>query len=161
MIWLRAVLFVLVVQAVVVGLVPYLLAQDAAGPRLPEGGWRAVGLLPLILGVAALAWCNWAFVARGRGTAAPYDPPRELVATGLYRWTRNPMYVSALSIVLGIGVWTGSVAVLVYAAALAVVYALFVRFYEEPKLRRSFGASYERYRAEVPRWLPRPPRRAV
>lgn len=158
MIWLRALVFVLLVQVVVIGVVPYLLANGGMGSRFDLGAWRAAGLVPLAIGVAMLAWCNYAFVARGRGTAAPYDPPRELVATGLYRWTRNPMYVSAVLVVLGAAVWTGAAVLLGYAALLALAYHLFVRLYEEPRLRRSFGASYKAYCAAVPRWLPRPPR---
>ena len=155
MIWLRALSFILAVQVTVLAVVPWLLAADGAGPRLEIGAARWAGLLPLALGAAALLWCNAAFVVRGRGTAAPYDPPRELVAAGLYRHVRNPMYVSAALIVLGEALLARRAVLLGYAAALAVAYHLFVRLYEEPRLRRSFGPAYASYCAEVPRWLPR------
>ena len=95
-------------------------------------------------------WCNWAFVVRGRGTAAPYDPPRELVVQGLYRYVRNPMYISAVLIVLGIGLWTGAASLFGYSLLLALSYHLFVRYYEEPHPQRVFGQSYAEYCAGVP-----------
>ena len=153
MIWFRALFFVLAVQLTVIGLVPWLLARN--GPHLRLGLWHWLGIVPLAIGTLARLWCNWAFVARGRGTAAPYDPPRALVVQGLYRHVRNPMYVSAILIVFGIGLWTGAASLFGYSLLLALSYHLFVRFYEEPHLRRVFGQSYEEYSAAVPRWWPR------
>ncbi len=153
MIWFRALSFVVAVQLTVIGAIPWLLA--GVGPRLPMGLWRLLGILPLATGGLALLWCNWAFVVRGRGTAAPYDPPRKLVVQGLYRYVRNPMYVSAVLIVLGIGLWTGAASLFGYSLLLALSYHLFVRYYEEPHLRRVFGQSYGEYCAGVPRWWPR------
>src|SRR5678815_5031992 len=153
MIWFRALSFVVAVQLTVIGAIPWMLA--GVGPRLPMGLWHLPGILPLAIGGLALLWCNWAFVVRGRGTAAPYDPPRELVVQGLYRYVRNPMYVSAVLIVLGIGLWTGATSLFGYSLLLALSYDLFVRYYEEPHLRRVFGQSYEEYCAGVGRWWPR------
>jgi protein-S-isoprenylcysteine O-methyltransferase Ste14 len=153
MIWFRALFFIIAVQLTVIGVVPWLLAD--AGPRLPIGPWRWLGIAPLAIGALALLWCNWAFVARGRGTAAPYDPPRALVVQGLYRYVRNPMYVSAIVIVLGIGLWSGAASLFGYAQLLALSYHIFVRYYEEPQLQRAFGQSYAEYCANVPRWCPR------
>jgi protein-S-isoprenylcysteine O-methyltransferase Ste14 len=153
MIWFRALSFVVAVQLTVIGAIPWLLAR--VGPRLPMGLWHWLGIVPLAIGGLALLWCNWAFVVRGRGTAAPYDPPRELVVQGLYRHVRNPMYVSAVLIVLGIGLWTGAASLFGYSLLLALSYHLFVRYYEEPHLQRVFGQSYAEYCAGVPRWWPR------
>ena len=153
MIWLRAVSFVVAVQFTVIGVIPWLLTR--VGPRLPMGFWHWPGIVPLAIGAVALLWCNWAFVVRGRGTAAPYDPPRTLVVQGLYRHVRNPMYVSGVLIVLGMALWTGATSLFGYSLALALSYHLFVRYYEEPHLRRVFGQSYEEYCAGVRRWWPR------
>jgi protein-S-isoprenylcysteine O-methyltransferase Ste14 len=152
-IWLRALSFVVAVQLTVIGVIPWLLA--GVSPRIPMSFWHLAGIVPLVTGGLALLWCNWAFVVQGRGTAAPYDPPRALVAQGLYRYVRNPMYISAVLIVLGIGLWTGVASVFGYALLLALSYHLFVRYYEEPRLQREFGASYADYCAAVPRWWPR------
>ena len=153
MIWLRALSFVFTVQLTVIGVIPWLLA--GFGPRLPTSFWRLIGIVPLATGGLVLLWCNWLFVVQGCGTAAPYDPPRTLVAQGVYRYVRNPMYVSAILIVLGAGLWTGAVSLFGYALLLALGYHLFVRYYEEPRLQRQFGSSYSDYCASVPRWWPR------
>ena len=153
MIWLRALSFIVAVQLTVLIVVPWLLADF--GPRLPIGAWHWLGILPLAIGALALLWCNWAFVTRGRGTAAPYDPPRALVVQGLYRYVRNPMYVSAFLIVSGIGLWTRAMSLFAYSLLLTLSYQIFVRYYEEPRLRRVFGQSYLDYCAAVPRWWPR------
>ena len=156
MLWIRAVAFVLVVQVSVVGFIPWLLTR--ASPRIEIGRWHYLGLIPIGVGAAVILWCNWVFVKRGRGTAAPYEPPRVLVAQGLYNFVRNPMYIAAVLIVLGAAVWTRAVILFGYALLLAVGYELFVRYYEEPRLARSFGASYAEYCRTVPRWGVRWPR---
>jgi len=153
MIWLRALSFILLVQVTVVVLVPWWLGR--LGPRLALGSWRAVGMLPLVLGTALLLVCNVLFVRQGRGTAAPYDPPRALVIRGPYRYVRNPMYVSATLIVLGWGLWMQAASLLIYTVLLTVAYRLFVRYYEEPRLRARFGPDYADYLASVPPWVPR------
>jgi protein-S-isoprenylcysteine O-methyltransferase Ste14 len=156
MIWMRAIAFVVVVQLTVVGFIPWLLA--AASPHVELGRWHYLALVPIGIGGIVLVWCNWAFVTRGRGTAAPYEPPRVLVAQGLYRHMRNPMYVSAVVIVCGAAIWTGALALVGYALLLALGYHLFVRYYEEPRLARMFGDTYTEYRRGVPRWGFRIPR---
>jgi protein-S-isoprenylcysteine O-methyltransferase Ste14 len=114
-----------------------------------------VGLLCIGLGVVLLGTCIWEFARTGRGTLAPVDPPRELVVRGLYRYVRNPMYLSVTVIVLGELLLTWSRPLLVYWALWFVAVNLFVIGYEEPTLRRRFGAAYERYTQRVGRWLPR------
>ena len=114
-----------------------------------------LGLLAIALGAALLFTCIWEFARSGRGTLAPVDPPRELVVRGLYRYVRNPMYLSVTVILLGEVLLTGSRALLLYWAVWFGLVNLFVIGYEEPVLRRRFGASYERYTREVRRWLPK------
>jgi protein-S-isoprenylcysteine O-methyltransferase Ste14 len=99
-----------------------------------------------------------AFSAAGKGTLAPWDPPRRLVVVGLYRFTRNPMYVGVLTLVLGWTLLLGSPWLAAYVVVLAAVFHLRTVLYEEPHLARLFGVEWERYRAAVPRWLPRRPR---
>ena len=107
------------------------------------------------IGVVLLGTCIWEFARRGRGTLAPVDPPTELVVRGLYRYVRNPMYLSVTMIVLGEVILTGSRGLLGYWAVWFAAVNLFVIGYEEPALRRRFGPTYERYRATVGRWVPR------
>lgn len=112
------------------------------------------GLL-IASGAMLLLTCIYEFAARGRGTLSPVDPPTELVVRGLYRYVRNPMYLSVLTIVAGEIILTRSAALLWYWLAFFVAANLFVRAYEEPYLRSRFGESYERYLRDVGRWIPR------
>lgn len=124
-----------------------------------------VGLLLVTVGAVLLGTCIVEFATRGRGTLSPVDPPKELVVQGLYRYVRNPMYVSVSTIVLGEALLARSLALLFYWAIFFTAANLFVLLYEEPALRRQFGESYERYTQQVGRWLPRitsnQPRRSV
>jgi protein-S-isoprenylcysteine O-methyltransferase Ste14 len=115
---------------------------------------HVAGLLCIGVGAALLGACIFEFARSGRGTLAPVDPPRALVVRGLYRYVRNPMYLSVTMIVLGEFLLTRSLALLVYWIIWFAAANLFVIGYEEPTLRRQFGASYERYTKQVGRWLP-------
>jgi protein-S-isoprenylcysteine O-methyltransferase Ste14 len=127
------------------------------GITLPS--WMPIpGVVVMALGAPIALSCVVAFVVRGRGTPAPFDAPRQLVAAGPYRWVRNPMYLGGGMIVVGYGLYVRSVSVLLLAAAMWIAVHLFVYFYEEPTLRAKFNGSYENYCHEVSRWLPRPPR---
>ncbi len=149
----KTLLFILVAPATVTIYLPYSLLASRPATAQP-GAFRYVGLLPILLGVGVNLWCAWDFAVTGRGTPAPIDPPKELVARGLYAYVRNPMYVGVLSILLGEVLLFASRTLLWYAAAVFVGFNLFVLLYEEPTLRRKFGVAYERYCARVPRWLP-------
>jgi len=116
---------------------------------------QLLALLAIGVGAALLVTCIWEFASSGRGTLSPVDPPRELVVRGLYRYVRNPMYLSVTMIVMGEVLLTGSRPLLVYWAIWFAAVNLFVIGYEEPTLRRRFGESYERYTRDVGRWLPR------
>jgi len=113
----------------------------------------AVAVLLLAAGVSAYLWCLWDFASFGRGTPAPIDPPKQLVVRGLYRYSRNPIYVGVLSVIFGWSLLFQSARLAIYGMVVAGFFQLFVVFYEEPHLRRTFGASYEQYCARVGRWL--------
>ena len=114
-----------------------------------------LGLMVIVAGTALLGACIWQFARSGRGTLSPVDPPKALVVRGLYRYVRNPMYLSVTAIVLGEVLLTKSTALLLYWVGWFLAANLFVRAYEEPALRHQFGASYEEYTRRVGRWLPR------
>ena len=130
------------------------LAFCRSGPSVYTGAlaYLAFSLWPL--GIVGVLWCFWDFTFRGRGTPLPTDPPRELVVSGLYRHVRNPIYVSVILILLGHFLWFGYWSLLVYAGLAFVGTHLFVILYEEPGLRKRFGAAYEDYLSKVPRWFP-------
>jgi len=116
-----------------------------------------LGLIGIGLGVVLLAACIVEFARSGRGTLSPVDPPRHLVIRGLYKYVRNPMYLSVTTIVLGEVLLTHSQALAFYWAIWFGGANLFVMGYEEPTLRRRFGRSYEEYTKQVGRWVPRFP----
>jgi protein-S-isoprenylcysteine O-methyltransferase Ste14 len=114
---------------------------------------QPLGLLPLAAGLTGLLWCVRDFHVWGHGTLAPWQPPRQLVVVGLYRYSRNPMYLSVVMILLGWALAFGSSGLAVYALVIAVIFHLRVLLYEEPWLAHTFGADWEAYRADVPRWF--------
>lgn len=158
MIWIKDLVFLVVIPGMMVAGFPYLvLLTRGAPPDWPAFaslGWRESGLLLMAGGAAAFLSCVVDFARRGNGTPFPLDPPRKLVENGLYRYVRNPMYVAVLNIVLGEVVVTGSGELIVYWFSVLAGFHLFVAFYEEPTLRKVFGGEYEAYCHRVPRWVP-------
>jgi len=162
--WLavRSVVWAVLLPGVVAGYVPWRFFGLGRRGLDPAGPLPAAGLAGISVGVVLLALCILEFARSGRGTLAPLDPPRELVVQGLYRYVRNPMYLSVTIILLGEALVTRSRGLVTYWAVWFLLVNLFVLGYEEPALRRRFGESYDRYREAVGRWLPRvrarPPR---
>jgi len=151
-----AVFFVLA-PCVVSGLVPWLLT----GWHLPRplSGLALAQVIAgglIVIAAAVVVIRNFVrFVAEGRGTPAPIAAPERLVVGGDYRYVRNPMYVAVVAAVLGQALIFASLGLLLYAAAIWLAMATFVRLYEEPTLQDRFGAGYETYRRNVRAWLPR------
>jgi protein-S-isoprenylcysteine O-methyltransferase Ste14 len=126
-----------------------------SGPRV-EIGVISFFAIPLwLIGSLTVLWCFWAFTFKGRGTPVPIDPPKELVLTGPYRYVRNPIYMGVLAIFLGHFLWFGYWALLMYMVFAFIGVHLFVLLYEEPTLKKKFGAAYEEYLKRVPRWIPK------
>src|SRR5512141_1726049 len=148
---LKSLLFLVVAPGMVAGYIP--LALLRIGPQIETGIFAWLALPFWLIGVAILLWSFWNFLAQGRGTPAPIDPPKVLVAVGFYRYVRNPMYVGVLAVILGHFLWFGYWWLLIYAAIVFTSFHAFVTLYEEPSLRRKFGAAYEEYCKRVPRWL--------
>jgi protein-S-isoprenylcysteine O-methyltransferase Ste14 len=131
------------------------LSRSGLARRPETGPLQIAGMVVAIAGGAVALWCIFTFATLGRGTPAPFDPPRRLVVRGPYRYVRNPMYIGAALALLGAALVYGSVALAAYALAFLLVLHAFVLWYEEPTLRRSFGAEYESYTQKVRRWWPR------
>ena len=149
----KSLIFLIVAPGMVAGYIPLVLLRR--GPQV-ETGVLAYLAFPLgLIGGVILLWSFWNFLREGRGTPAPIDPPKELVAVGFYRYVRNPMYFGVLLILIGHFLWFGFWWLLAYALLAFVVVHLFVTQYEEPTLKRKFGAAYEDYLRRVPRWIPR------
>ncbi len=157
MVWLRTLIFLVLVPGTVLFYIPIEIASSTERLVL-LGPLRFLGLAPLALGTAIVLWCARDFTIKGRGTPAPIDPPKELVVQGLYRYVRNPMYVGAVLVLVGHFGWFRALDLLLYLAFVFLAFHLFVVLYEEPALTRKFGDAYRDYRASVPRWIPRPPK---
>jgi len=150
----------LFVGLVLVFLPAQVLEWSGISPPAERGLAQIAGMVVGALGAALAAWCILTFSLVGRGTPAPFDPPRRLVAAGPYRRVRNPMYLGAGIALAGAALYYKSLALLGYLAAFLFVTNLFVLVYEEPTLRRTFGAGYEEYCRQVGRWWPRRARRS-
>jgi protein-S-isoprenylcysteine O-methyltransferase Ste14 len=154
---LKSILFLILVPGLLLGYFPCLISSTDT-PLLEPGIFRYLAFPLWLVGATVMLWCFWNFTFQGRGTPAPIDPPKELVANGLYRYVRNPMYVGGTLILLGWLIWSPSLPLLVAPILFFTATHLFVTLYEEPNLRRRFGQSYESYLKQVPRWIPRMPR---
>ncbi len=147
-------LFLLVAPGVVTGVVPWWITGWESGPAwwLPL---RVAGAVLVVAGLGSLLHAFARFVVEGNGTPAPVAPTAELVVGGLYRYVRNPMYLAVLALLVGQALLLSRPVLLAYAAAVALAVVSFVRGYEEPTLRRTYGAAYDAYCADVPGWWPR------
>jgi protein-S-isoprenylcysteine O-methyltransferase Ste14 len=143
--WSAAIAF-LACPGTIAFLVPWLLRP--VGARVERGG------IPILAaGVGLLLWCVRDFYVAGRGSLAPWAPPIRLVTIGLYRFSRNPMYIAVLITLCGWATMFASRRLWIYAAALGVAFHLRVILGEEPWLARTHGAEWATYRTQVPRWL--------
>jgi protein-S-isoprenylcysteine O-methyltransferase Ste14 len=148
---------------IVAGIVPWLLTRwEADDPPLVL---RVLGAALIAFGAVLVLETTARFALEGRGTPVPFAAPQRFVARGSYRAVRNPMYVGVLAVIAGQAFLLGREVLLLWAAAAALLFHLFVVLHEEPELSRRFGAEYEDYRRRVGRWVPRltrarnPPRR--
>jgi protein-S-isoprenylcysteine O-methyltransferase Ste14 len=126
-----------------------------ASPPLGYFLFRILGALLIAAGLPVLLDSFARFATQGMGTPAPVAPPQQLVATGLYRYVRNPMYVGVSLLIFGQGLLFSSVELMEYGLVVWLGFFAFVVLYEEPALTRKFGKEYEQFRARVPRWIPR------
>jgi protein-S-isoprenylcysteine O-methyltransferase Ste14 len=162
---LRHLISILLLPFVVVLGVPYLLLTTGAAsdflwqnPYLVHGG-RVLGSAVGVTGLVLFIWCVVLFARVGKGTLAPWDPTRRLVATGPYRYVRNPMILAVAAMLAGQVLFFGSLALAAWCAVFVIVNHVYFLAVEEPGLERRFGEAYGEYQRRVPRWLPRLRRR--
>ena len=145
----RALFAFLTLPGVFAGIIPALIVQADTQRR---AGWTS-GYTMIGIGLLLLLWCVRDFLVSGHGTLAPWDPPKHLVIVGLYRFTRNPMYVSISVLLTGWILAAGSTWLALYALILVIGFHLRVVFYEEPRLEKQFGDEWKNYSSSVPRWF--------
>jgi len=164
MLWLRALIFTILVPGFVAVWGPRLLVASGHEVRAFDAGpWRWAGLALMAAGAAGYLLCTADFLLKGGGTPAIWftrplrfflgEEPRQIVRQGLYRHSRNPMYLSVAAAVFGEGLFFGSTLLLLYAVAVSVFFHLVVVFLEEPHLRRKDAAGYIEYCRNTPRWI--------
>jgi len=132
---------------------PYQLAPRT--PFFEFGIFRYVAFPLWIVGTLIIIQCSIDIIRQGRGTPAHLDPPKELVATGLYHYVRNPIYVGAMLVLFGYVLWFASAWIMLYTSLAFVGFHFLIVVIEEPILKNTFGAAYDEYRRNVPRWIPR------
>ena len=154
---LGSALFFVIAPCTAAGLVPWLITGwQLMPPLFGLELTRVLGGILILAGLPGLVDSFARFALQGLGTPAPIAPPRHLVVTGLYRYARNPMYVAVVAIILGQALLFGDWWLGAYGAIFWLATHLFVLGYEEPTLKQMFGAEYKTFRANVPRWIPRP-----
>lgn len=133
------------------------LIKNGLENRMEIKALQVGGLVIGALGAGLILWCIFNFSLVGRGTPAPFDPPRKLVIHGPYRFVRNPMYLGAALVLTGEALYFNSLNLLAYAGIFFLIMHLFVVLYEEPTLRQTFHDEYEAYCRKVNRWRPDKP----
>jgi protein-S-isoprenylcysteine O-methyltransferase Ste14 len=152
--FLKVIIFTVLVPGTVAVVIPRALL---GGGPVRFGAFYLPGFILIAIGASVYMWCVWDFAYRGRGTPAPFDPPVALVATGLYRYVRNPIYIGVLLVLLAESIALESAHLFQYFLAVWVMFHLLVVLYEEPTLGRNFGSAYSQYCKKVGRWIPRRP----
>ena len=140
----------------VFALVPALLVRLNGHWDLPR--WealplQALGIVFIGAGVLLYVYCAAVFIRRGDGTPSPVEPPTQLVTTGIFGYSRNPIYVGYIAFLLGLFLFFGHLLLLGYTILVALIIRVLVRQWEEPDLRKRFGADYDAYVRTVPRWI--------
>lgn len=147
------ILFFLIVPGAVILYIPVGLAFSGLMAVEPVQAMRYAAVFLWAAGGLIVGWAMINLIGRGRGSPVPFDHTNTLVETGLYHYSRNPMYLGAAAIVFGHYFWFQSWLLLVYAAVVLLSFHLFIVFFEEPRMRRRFGKSFNHYCRRVPRWF--------
>ena len=151
----RNLLFTILQPGVVAGLVPYLLARPVIARVFSEplktSFYLGAGLF--VAGLIIMLICIYQFAVQGNGTLSPADPTKELVSKGLYKYSRNPMYVGVMLELVGESIAFRSSGLWIYSLCVFAAFNIFILLHEEPRLKRVFGKSYEDYVSKVRRWL--------
>ena len=151
MILLRLLIAFIALPCIFAGVIPLTIANYDPF----HGNGHSLGSIVLLCGLIILLWCVRDFLVAGHGTLAPWDPPKHLVIIGLYRYSRNPMYVGVINIIAGWALYTGSPLIAAYCLFMSAMFYLRVVYGEELILAKQFGEEWTDYVKTVPRWLPK------
>ncbi|MBK9271839.1 MAG: isoprenylcysteine carboxylmethyltransferase family protein [Saprospiraceae bacterium] len=151
--FIRNLFYTLLQPGVVVGIIPWWLIKN--NNNFPENLnlLHFIAALIFMIGLSGLLWCISLFAIAGKGTLSPIDPTQQMVDSGLYCYSRNPMYVCVISMLLAKSLFFRSYTLLIYTLFVFCVFQLFILLHEEPRMLRKFGESYRQYQSQTPRWL--------
>jgi protein-S-isoprenylcysteine O-methyltransferase Ste14 len=150
---LRNLIFTVLQPGLIAGLIPYYIIRGKIDPERAWTLYTYFGIGVLAVGLIIMLRCILQFAFEGKGTLSPVDPTRCLVVRGLYRYSRNPMYVGVMMILIGEAIAAQSVSLWIYSAVIFIGFNLFIMLHEEPRLIKDFGEEYMLYRKSVRRWI--------
>ncbi|MEW4922300.1 isoprenylcysteine carboxylmethyltransferase family protein [Algibacter sp. 2305UL17-15] len=153
--FIRNLLFTILQPGLVAGLIPLWITGFRIN-NLFGKVWQLhhyIGIIVFLIGFVIMLWCIISFAIKGRGTLSPADPTKRLVVAGLYKFSRNPMYVGVTLILIGEAIFFQSVELWIYLLLVFITFNIFVILIEEPRLRNDFGEEYQRYCEKVRRWI--------
>ena len=151
----RNLFFTILQPGIVAGLVPYWILGGKAGHSFTKHlqFYQYIGILLFLIGLIIMFHCIFRFAVEGRGTLSPADPTKKLVVKGLYKFSRNPMYIGVMMILIGEAIFFSSYNLWIYLLFVFLAFNLFIILVEEPRLRKDFAAEYFQYCRKVRRWL--------
>ena len=152
---LRNLFFTILQPGMVAGFIPYWIVRNQLDQIIekPMGIFQFVAILLFAVGFVVTIACILRFAFEGKGTLSPADETKQLVIGGLYRYSRNPMYVGVMLMLMGEALFTASQSLWIYAAIIFTCFYVFILAHEEPRLQKDFGTQYSEYRKKVRRWL--------
>ena len=152
--FLRNLFLTLLQPGIVAGAIPYYLLKSASFPAPADTTLqRTIGIVIGLLGLVLMFDCIYRFASEGKGTLSPADPTQKLVLRGMYRYSRNPMYLGVMGILLGEAIFWNHGWLWAYSAFIGLAFHTFIVFREERRLLHDFGDEYLRYCKKVRRWL--------
>ena len=151
----RNLFFTILQPGMVAGLIPFWLLGEKFKTTWvhPFMYYHFLGMLLCIFGFVLMFLCIIHFAIRGRGTLSPADPTKKLVIKGPYRFSRNPMYVGVLMMLTGQSIFFLSLVLAAYALMIFLAFTIFIKYFEEPRLRNDFRDEYEQYVSKVRSWF--------
>jgi protein-S-isoprenylcysteine O-methyltransferase Ste14 len=151
---IRNLVFTILQPGIVAGLIPYLVVRDQFRQKLSfQQPQLIVSLLVFMIGFAAMIYCIYQIAVDGRGTLSPFDRTQKLVIKGLYRFSRNPMYVGVIGMLIGESIFFQGYLLWIYTLLVFILFNGFIFFIEEPRLKKDFGEDYLNYCRKVRRWI--------
>ena len=155
--FIRNLVFTILQPGIVAGLIPYLIlgekVNDLFVQQLLQRGLHDSGAIIFVIGFVIMLRCIISFAVQGRGTLSPADPTKRLVVSGLYKFSRNPMYVGVILILIGEAIFFQSGELWMYTLLVFIGFNMFIILVEEPRLKRDFGEEYKSYCEKVRRWI--------